>query len=285
MKYLVICSCLVLQLCHTSMAQNNPAMPVKVSGYVPVNGLKIYYESYGEGEPLVLLHGAFMTIGMNWQFLMPALSKHRRVIAIEMQGHGHTGDIDRPYSFEAFASDLAGVLQYLHIPKADIAGYSMGGTVAIQFAIRYPAMTRRLIVLSSVYRKEGWIPAVQHSFDHFEASFFDNTPLMPAYKAVAPDTAHWHAFVNRMIAFSGKDFDLGEENVRTLKMPVLLVMGDNDGTDHAETARFYQLLGGGVSGDLAGLPASRLAILPGKTHVSLMMDAAAIAGLINEFLK
>lgn len=285
MKNFLCCVLMALTVYCQALAQPSASLVPKVKGYAPVNGLKIYYETYGEGSPIVLLHGAFMTIGMNWQELLPLLSQHRRVIALEMQGHGHTADIDRPFGIDAFASDVAGVLQYLHIPKATILGYSMGGTVAIQFSIRYPAMVDKLIVISSVYKKTGWLPAVQNAFDHFDPSFFDQTPLMPAYKAVAPDTAHWHAFVKKMIVFDKTSFDLGENNIRALKMPVLLLMGDNDGTDPVETAKFYQLLGGGVSADMMPMPASRWAVLPGKSHVSLMMDTPAVFGLVDSFLK
>src|SRR6476660_6064433 len=137
-----------------SFSQNKPAQ----SGYAPVNGLKMYYEVYGSGKPLVLLHGAFNTIDMAFGMLIPELSKTRQVIAVEMQGHGRTADIDRPFSFESLADDVAALLKYLKIDSADIFGYSMGGVTAWQIAIRHPEVVRRLIITSAVYKYEGWTP-------------------------------------------------------------------------------------------------------------------------------
>ncbi|HJS53893.1 MAG TPA: alpha/beta hydrolase, partial [Chitinophagaceae bacterium] len=126
------------------------------AGYAPVNGLKMYYEIHGTGTPLVLLHGAFNTINMAFGQLIPELSKKRQVIAVELQGHGRTTDIDRPFSFETMADDVGALLKYLKIDSADIFGYSMGGGVAWQLAIRHPEAVRKLIITSSVYKYEGW---------------------------------------------------------------------------------------------------------------------------------
>src|SRR5687767_11521031 len=138
---------LLLLLCFQLNAQVKPAS----SGYAPVNGLKLYYEVYGAGRPLVLLHGAFNTIDMAFAGLIPELAKTRQVIAVEMQGHGRTADIDRPFSFESMADDVAGLLKYLKTDSADIFGYSMGGGIAWQLAIRHPQLVKKLIITSSVY--------------------------------------------------------------------------------------------------------------------------------------
>jgi hypothetical protein len=154
----VVMSCLVAA---QAFSQNKPAQ----SGYAPVNGLKMYYEVYlpagkadGEGKPLILIHGAFNTIPMAFGMLIPELSKSRQVIAVEMQGHGRTSDIDRPFSFEAMADDVAALLKYLKKDSADIFGYSMGGGIAWQLAIRHPEAVRKLVVASAVYKYEGWTP-------------------------------------------------------------------------------------------------------------------------------
>ena len=128
------------------------------SGYAPVNGIKVYYEVYGEGRPIVLLHGAFYTIDMNWGQLIPELSKTRKVIAIELQGHGHTPFSDRKLSIATLASDVEGVMDYLKIDSADVAGYSMGGSVAYQFAVQSPKRLRKLVIISSTYKTDGWLP-------------------------------------------------------------------------------------------------------------------------------
>ncbi len=289
-KSMLRISLLILCINMASVFQST-AQPVtatnalKSSGYAPVNGVKIYYEIYGEGRPLILLHGAYMTIDLNWGQLIPELSKTRKVIALEMQGHGRTADTDRPLSFPALASDVAGVMKYLNIDSADILGYSFGGTIAYEFAIQNPQLVRKLIIISSTYKSEGWQPEVRNIFKTMQPAFLDNTPLKTEYVRVAPDTAHWHAFLNKMIEFTNKGYDLGDENIKSIKAPVLLICGDNDGIDKTILMNTYQLLGGCVIADMAGVPKSQLAIIPGKGHVSLMMDTGTILSMVNSFLK
>jgi pimeloyl-ACP methyl ester carboxylesterase len=150
------------------------------SGYAPINGIKVYYEVYGEGRPLVLLHGAFYTIDMNWGQLIPELSKTRKVIAIEMQGHGHTPFSDRELSITTLANDVEKVMDYLKIDSADVAGYSMGGSVAYQFAVQSPKRLRKLVIISSTYKTNGWLSIVNGGFKDFKPEFFDNTPIKTA---------------------------------------------------------------------------------------------------------
>src|ERR1700712_2901519 len=136
------------------------------TGYAPVNGIKVYYEVYGEGKPLVLLHGAFYTIQMNWSQLIPELSKTRKVIAVELQGHGHTPFSDRKMDFPTLASDVEGVMNYLKIDSADVAGYSMGGSVAYQLTIQSPKRVKKLVIISSTYKSTGWLPGIANAFKH-----------------------------------------------------------------------------------------------------------------------
>jgi len=255
------------------------------SGYAPVNGIKIYYEVYGEGRPIVLLHGAFYTIEMNWGQLIPELSKTRKVIAIEMQGHGHTPFSDRKLSITTLASDVEGVMDYLKIDSADVVGYSMGGSVAYQFAVQSPKRLRKLVIISSTYKSSGWLPVVNGAFKDFKPEFFDNTPLKSAYDAVAPDTTKWRKFLAQMFAFAKEPFDVGDSNIAKIGAPVLIISGDNDGLDKVELAKTYQLLGGGIAADMAPMPKSRLAIVPSQGHVSLMMQTKTILDYLNDFLK
>jgi len=255
------------------------------SGYAPVNGIKVYYEVYGEGKPIVLLHGAFYTIQLNWGQLIPELSKTRKVIAIELQGHGHTPFSDRKMDFPTLASDVEGVMNYLKIDSADVAGYSMGGSVAYQLTIQSPKRVRKLVIISSTYKSSGWLPVVNNAFKGFKPEFFDNTPLKAAYDAVAPDKTKWIKFVEQMIAFAGTPFDMGDSNIAKITSPVLIISGDNDGLDKVELMKTYQLLGGGVSADLAPMPKSHLAVVPSQSHVSLMMQTNAILGYLDDFLK
>ena len=254
------------------------------SGYAPVNGSKVYYEVYGAGDPIVLLHGAYMTINSNWSELIPVLSKTRKVIALELDGHGHTPLSQRPYSYQTLASDVAAVLKHLKIDSADILGFSYGGTVAFQFAIQHPAMTKKLIIISSTYKSEGWLGIMYTMLAGVKPDAFDNTPIRSEYIKVAPDTSNWHKFIATMLKFSAEKFNLGDNNIKNIKAPVLLIMGDNDGTDKKVLAETYSLLGGNVFGDIVGIPKSQLAILPAKGHGTLMTDTQAIAAIVGSFL-
>ena len=255
------------------------------SGYVPVNGSKIYYEVYGEGKPIVLLHGAFMTIDMNWGQLIPDLSKNHKVIAVELQGHGHTPFSDRKLSHTTLASDVKGVLDYLKIDKADVIGYSFGGAVAYQFAIQSPEKLNKLVIISATYKSTGWVPEVRNAFKTMKPELFMNSPMQEAYNAVAPDKTKWTKFLEQMIASAGQPFDLGDSNISKIPAPVLIIAGDNDGLDKTELAKTYKLLGGGISADMAPMPKSQLAIVPGQGHVTLIMQTATILSYLNSFLK
>lgn len=270
--------------CHAQQSANNKSI-LKSSGYAPVNGIKVYYEIYGEGKPLVLLHGAYMTINLNWAQLIPELAKTRKVIALEMQGHGHTAYSDRAMSIPAFASDVAGVMKHLKIDSADVAGYSLGGSIAYQLAIQNPELVKKLIIISSTYKSDGWQPEVRNVFQMVRPEFFDATPLHAEYVKVAPDTANWHTFVGKMIVLAKQSFDLGDENIKKIKSPVLIICGDNDGIDKTVLIDTYKMLGGAVVADMAGVPKSQLSIIPGQGHVTVMMQTAAILSNLNSFLK
>jgi len=276
---------IIAMLCFTVFQSNGQQIKPSDSGYVPVNGLKVYYEVYGEGRPLVLLHGAFLTIEMNWGQLIPELSKTRKVIAIELQGHGHTPFSDRKLDFATLASDVEGVMNHLKVDSADVAGYSMGGYVAYQLTIQSPKRVKKLVIISSTYKSAGWLPVVTNAFKGFKPEFFTNSPMHAAYDAVAPDKTKWTKFLEQMIAFAGVPFDMGDSNIAKITCPVLIISGDNDGMDKVELAKTYQLLGGGVAADMQPMPKSHLAIVPSQSHVSLMMQTNTILGYLDSFLK
>lgn len=255
------------------------------SGYAPANGTKVYYEVYGEGKPIILLHGAYYTIEMNWAQLIPELAKTRKVIALELQGHGRTPFSERKLSRATLASDVEKVMDYLKIDSADIAGYSFGGQVAYQFAIQSPKRLRKLVIISSVHKSEGWVTEVNSIFKTMKPEFFANSPLQAAYDAVAPDKTKWTRFVEQMIASAGEPFDLGDDNIAKITAPVLIISGDNDGMDKIELAKTYKLLGGGVAAGLQPVPKSQLAIVPNQGHVSLMMQTKTIFDYLDNFLQ
>ncbi|REC47511.1 alpha/beta fold hydrolase [Chryseobacterium pennipullorum] len=255
------------------------------SGYASVNGIKVYYEVYGEGRPVVLLHGAFMTIDMNWGQLIPELSKNHKVIAVELQGHGHTPFSDRKLSHSTLAGDVAGVMDHLKIERADIVGYSFGGAIAYEFAIRNPKRLNNLVIISATYKSSGWLPEVRNAFKAMKPALFEKSPMHDAYDAVAPDKSKWTPFLEQMIASAGTPYDMGDSNISKITAPVLIIAGDNDGLDKAELIKTYRLLGGDQSGDLSSMPKSQLAVVPGQGHVSLMMQTATILNYLNSFLK
>ena len=279
-------SILLVATCIMFTASQSNAQQIKPSGsgYAPANGIKIYYEVYGEGMPIVLLHGAFYTSDLNWSQLIPELSKTRKVIAIEMQGHGHTPYSDRKLSITTLASDVEKVMDYLKIDSADVAGYSMGGSVAYQFAVQSPKRLKKLVIISSTYKTDGWLPVVNGAFKDFKSEFFDNTPLQTAYDSVAPDKTKWRPFLKQMFDFAAVSFNVGDSNIAKIAAPVLLISGDNDGLNKVELMKTYELLGGGVS-DLEPMPKSQLAIVPSQGHVNLMMQTNTILNYMNSFLK
>lgn len=268
----------------TSIADAQELKPT-ASGYAPANGINVYYEVYGNGKPIVLLHGAYYTIGMNWGQLIPELAKTRKVIALELQGHGHTPYSDRKLSRATLASDVEQVMDYLKIDSADIAGYSFGGQVAYQFAIQSPGRLNKLVIISSVYKIEGWLTEITDIFKTMKPEHFANSPLQTAYEAVAPDKTKWNKFLEQMIASAGEPFNLGDDNIAKITAPVLIISGDNDGMDKIELAKTYKLLGGGVAAGIHPMPKSRLAIMPNQGHVSLMQQTKEIFGYIDSFLQ
>ncbi|WP_145667512.1 alpha/beta fold hydrolase [Chitinophaga polysaccharea] len=278
-------SILLIAIIMFTASQSNGQIKPSQSGYAPVNGLNVYYEVYGEGTPLILLHGAFMTIGTNWSQLIPELSKTRKVIAIELQGHGHTPFSERKLSHATLASDVEGVMDYLKIDSADVAGYSFGGAVAYKFAIQSPKRLRKLVIISATYKSSGWLPEINSAFKQMKPALFTNTPMQTAYDAVAPDKTKWTKFLEQMIASAAVPFDFGDANISKIAAPVLIISGDNDGLDKIELIKTYQLLGGAVAADMGKMPASQLAIVPGQSHVTLMMQTTTILHYLNDFLK
>ena len=176
------------------------------TGYAPVNGVKMYYEVHGSGEPVVLLHGAFMTITNNWTGWIGELSKTRKVIAIEMQGHGRTADTPRDINYENLADDVAALLEHLKIPRADLIGYSMGGGVAMQCAIRHPDKVRRAVIISSTFRRDGMVTEGLHALSKLTADDFKGSPIEAEYKKLSPTPDAFPRFVQRILATASKGF-------------------------------------------------------------------------------
>lgn len=278
----VLCclSLIMLVAFAPTMAQNTKA---KDSGYANVNGLKMYYEVYGEGKPIVLLHGSYMNIPLNWSNIIPLLAKDRKVIVTELQGHGRTRDIKRELSFEGMADDVSELLRHLKIDSADVLGYSMGGGVAYQVAIRHPKQVRRLIILSGAYAHNGWWPEVEAMFGSFTADMFRGSPIEQAYTSMGNDPAHFSDFVKKVISIDLKPYDWTKE-VKEIKLPIFIALGDADGIRYEHALDLFRAKGGGKMGDISGLPKSRLAILPGTTHIGMMQKTNILIPMITDFL-
>jgi pimeloyl-ACP methyl ester carboxylesterase len=271
-------------LLMTLVATDASAQQKPTTGYAPVNGLNMYYEVHGGGEPVVLLHGAFMTITNNWDGWISELSKTRKVIAVEMQGHGRTADIERDISQENLADDVAALLDHLKIPKADLIGYSMGGGVAMQCAIRHPDKVRKVVVISSVFRRDGMVKEGLDAISKLSAEAFNGSPIEVEYKKLSPTPDDFPRFVKRMLATASKGHDLGDDKLKATTAPMFFIHGDADGIRLEHIGEMFRLKGGGTHGDLGPRSASRLAILPDTTHVTLMQRMAIIVPMVNDFL-
>lgn len=254
------------------------------SGYATANGVKMYYEIHGEGgQPLLLLHGAYMSIDALGN-LIPTLARTRQVIAVDLQGHGRTADIDRPITYKDMADDVAALLGELGIENVDIFGYSMGGAVALQVAIRHPQLVRKLIVASASYNSAGLYPEMLPMLGTMTLDMFTGTPMEAEYRRLAPDPDYFSTFVAKMIDLDKQSFDWPAEDIRAIKAPTMLIVGDSDIIQPEHTLEMFRLLGGGVCGDLHGLPQARLAVLPGTTHVAVIDQTELLLAIVPPFL-
>lgn len=261
-------------------AQRKPA-----TGYAPVRGINMYYEVHGSGDPVVLLHGAFMTITNNWTGWIDELSKSRKVIAVEMQGHGRTADTPRDITYENLADDLAALLDQLKIPRADLIGYSLGGGVAMQFAIRHPDKVRKVVVMSSRFRHDGFVQEGLDAIAKLTADVFAGSPPESEYRKLSPTPDQFPNFVKRVVAMAAMPFDSGAGKLQATEAPMFFIHGDVDGVRLAHIGEMFRLKGGEIHGDMTPRSPSRLAILPDTTHVTLLQRIAIIVPMVNDFLN
>jgi pimeloyl-ACP methyl ester carboxylesterase len=246
--------------------------------HAEVNGVSLYYEEHGSGEPLVLLHGG-LGAGAGFDAIMPALSAGRRVIAVDLQGHGGTGDVDRPLRPELMADDVAALIEHLGFPRADVLGYSLGGLVALRTAIQHPQRVRRLVLVSIGFRRDGSHPEVVENMDRFGPEMADmlaQSPLYERYARLAPRVDDWPVLIAKTSEMLKVDYDWTDE-VRRLETPTTLVFADADSVRPGHIVEFYGLLGGGLrdaNWDGSLRPTARLAILPGTTHYDIYASPA-----------
>ena len=254
--------------------------------YVSVNGLKMYYEIHGEGsQPLVLIHGAFSAIGTSFGRLLPGLARHRLVVALEMQGHGHTADIDRPLTVERMADDVAAAIQQLGLEPADVFGYSMGAFVALQLVIRHPEVVRKLVLASVSYTLSGVHPGLMEGLGEMTPDMMFGTQWHDEYLKIAPHPEHFARLFAKKTEMDRNTRDLSPEDIQAIRSPTLIIIGDSDLIRPEHAVEMFRLLGGGIFGDTpAGLPNSQLAILPGTSHVTVADRADLLLSIIPAFL-
>jgi pimeloyl-ACP methyl ester carboxylesterase len=254
--------------------------------YAPINGLQMYFERHGpaDGRPLVMLHGNLSTIEVDFGGLIPALSKHRPIIALEQQAHGHTADIDRPLSVANWTADTAALLEHLGVREADVLGYSSGAATALNLAIDRPDLVARLILFSPAYRTDGLHPGLLDGIAELTPEMLAGSPFEASYARMAPNPSDWPRLVAKIVEMDSENIEWSAETVAAIGRPALLVIGDSDIIRPEHAVDLFRLFGGGVIGDLVGLPASRLAVLPGTTHVTLPQRADLLIPMIEEFL-
>ena len=258
--------------------------PATKSGYALVNGIELYYEIYGTGQPTILLHGGIGSIQM-FEPILSQLAAGRQVIGVDLQAHGRTADVDRPMTYEAMADDIAALITHLGFEQADVMGYSLGGGVALQTAIRHPEVVRKLVVVSVAYKRDGWYPEVLEGMAQVGAAAAEQmkqSPVYELYARIAPRPDDWPVLLTKLGDLVRKDYDW-TEGVAALEMPVLIVVGDADSMSPAHSAEFFGLLGGG-KGDPGWenpmMPNSQLAILPGMTHYNILTSPTFLTAVI-----
>ncbi len=250
---------------------------------VAVNGMQMYYEVSGSGEPLVVLHGAYMNIPSMGE-IIPMLARTHRVYALEFQGHGRTTDIDRPITYQNLADDVAAFMDAVGIPKADVFGYSMGAGAGLQLAIRHPAKVDQLVTASVAYDLKGWQPVYTEFIPQMTVEMFPPM-LEQEYRKLAANPDGFRELARKLIALE-KEPMAWEADVKALKTPVLIIAGDADVSTLEHNVAMFRLLGGGVMGDMGKpLPASRLAILPATSHTAVITQPALLHAFIEPFLK
>lgn len=245
--------------------------------YATVDGLRIYYELHGKPSatlpPLLLLHGGSETIDTSFSKILPALASGRLVIAIEQQGHGHTADLDRPFSYERFADDTAGVLKHAGLSQVDCFGWSDGGKIGLMLAMRHPELVRKLMVSGSNFRQDGLHPSAIEYVKASKSTDADWAETRKAYEKVAPDPKHWDVFAIKWRDFYMSAPDWSTSQLASIRAHVLVMIGDSEGVllEHAEEMR-------------RAIPNARLAVLPGTGHFTVVQRPEWVVSILEDFL-
>lgn len=259
-------------------------MTTSTGQYASVNGINLYYERHGAGEPLILLHGGLGTIDAIFERLLPALAAQRQVIAVELQGHGHTADNGRPMTYEAMADDIGALIAKLELGRADVAGYSVGGGVTLQLGLRHPDIVRKLIVISAPHATNGWFPEVLAGTSAMDPEAMKGSKWHQAYAKAAPRPQDWPLLVRNVSRLMSSAYDWSDAIASRMKAPILVINGDADSVRPAHALGLFELIGGGKADGFAmGRGASRLLIVPNANHLEIL-DRAALPPAILDYL-
>ncbi len=251
---------------------------------VNVRGMQMYYEVSGSGDPLVVLHGAYMNIPSMGE-IIPMLAKTHKVYAVELQGHGRTTDIERPITYPNMADDVAAFMDAVRLTNADVFGYSMGSIVGLQLAMRHPTKVKKLVAASVAYDLRGWQPEFTAAIPQMTVEMIVQMPFAEEYKKLAPNPNGFPELARKLIALEKEPMAWGEQ-VKAVKTPVLIIAGDADVATLEHSVAMFRLLGGGVMGDMGKpLPASRLAVMPATAHTAVITQPDLLHAFIEPFVK
>lgn len=262
------------------------------SGTQQINGLEMHFEVYGDLDstrtPLLLIPGAFMS-ATSMPAWVDAFAERRPVITFDQQGHGRTRDTARAMSYEQFGDDAAALLRVLGVPRADAMGYSQGGGVALQLAIRHPELVGKLVSMSATFRQEGWYPSVIEALGHLTADVFAGSAVETDFKAHTPDDAAFRTYIDKMRVLNRDDQAITDDQMRAISAPTMVIVGDADGVTLEHAVAMFTLRGGGdeeaaTTGVLQGVPPARLVVLPATSHIGISGQSEVLVPMITDFL-
>ncbi|GLZ48962.1 oxidoreductase [Actinomycetospora sp. NBRC 106375] len=262
-------------------------------GHLPIDGLQLYYEVHGDlaapgAVPLLLVPGAFQST----EFMTPwvaAFADARPVIVVDQQGHGRTPDTPRPMSYERFGDDAAAVLSALEVARADVMGYSQGGAVGLQLALRHPQLVSKLVVMSATYRPDGWYPAVPRAIADLTSADFADTPIGETFRRHTSDPQAFETYVEKMKVLGIEDHDISDADMRSIRARAMVIVGDADGVRPGHAVEMFTVLGGGdeeaaATGVMSSVPRARLVVLPATSHISIFVAVDVLEPMITAFL-
>jgi pimeloyl-ACP methyl ester carboxylesterase len=262
-------------------------------GHLPINGLQLYYEAHGdlgraEVVPLLLIPGAFMSTESMQQWVAAFVAK-RPLVVFDQQGHGRTADTSRAMSYEQFGDDAAALLRALQVERADVIGYSQGGGVALQLALRHPQLVSKLVTLSATYRQDGWYPSVLQALEGLTSELFAATPVGEAFRQHTADPGAFDAYIEKMRVLNIEDQQISDAQMRSIQAKTMVIVGDADGVRPEHAVAMFELRGGGdqeaaATGAISTVPQARLVILPATSHISISGAVQILEPMITAFL-